>query len=301
MFAIFITSCGWTHFLGYWTFEHPWMRLDGLIKLITALVSWATVLVLAPFIPKALAMQSPETLEQEVKRRTEELQDANAALRASHEETQILNARLQRAMRETHHRVKNNLQVVSALVDMQILDHAENVPAGELRRIAQHINALAAVHDLLTSQAKSGVETEFVSLAATLERLTPLIQSLLMGRALHLKIEDASVPIGQANSFAVLVNELISNAVKHGKGDIWLEIEVEANEARLIVRDNGPGFPEGFDLQTSASTGLSLVESLAGWDLGGTVVFSNQATGGGCVTVTFPVTPISPQRNKDGH
>jgi len=68
LFGLFITACGWTHFMGYYTFYTPIYRLDGLIKLLTAIVSWGTVAALIPVIPRALAMRSPEEMEQEIGR-----------------------------------------------------------------------------------------------------------------------------------------------------------------------------------------------------------------------------------------
>src|SRR5258708_31048914 len=78
------------------------------------------------------------------------------ALQESIQEVEILNQRLQRAMSETHHRVKNNLQVISAMVDMQTMQEADTVPKHELTMIANHIRGLAAIHALLTQQSRTG-------------------------------------------------------------------------------------------------------------------------------------------------
>jgi PAS domain S-box-containing protein len=200
-----------------------------------------------------------------------------------------LNEHLQRAMTETHHRVKNNLQVISALVDMQIETDRDSVPSSELRRISQHIRGLAVIHDLLTHQTKQGGEAERLSVRDTLERLLPLLQGMTRGRTLHFTLEDAIVPIRQATSLAVLVNELVSNATKHGTGDIGVVFKVRENRAVFEVWDEGEGFPIGFDPASSANTGLELVETIGRHDLRGEISYSNRSFGRSGVVVDFPL------------
>jgi PAS domain S-box-containing protein len=81
MFAAFILACGTTHLFGVWAIWQPIYRLDGIVKLITAVLSVATAIVLWPLIPRALALPSPQQLEGRVSQRTTELAQANDALR----------------------------------------------------------------------------------------------------------------------------------------------------------------------------------------------------------------------------
>jgi PAS domain S-box-containing protein len=198
-----------------------------------------------------------------------------------------LNARLQRAMNETHHRVKNNLQVISALVEMQVSKTGESVPASHLKRLNQHIRALAEIHDLLTVQAKAGSDTEYLYLAKAMERLMPTLQESLEGRTIHSRIEDVRVPVRHATSIAVLLNELVTNAIKHGAGDIHVSFTAD-DKATLVIYDEGPGFSKGFDPKASASTGLELIQSLVEWDLSGKIRFENRLEGGAIITIEFP-------------
>jgi PAS domain S-box-containing protein len=81
LFGTFILACGTTHLMEAVIFWWPAYRLAGVIKLVTAVVSWATVVALIPIVPRALSMRSPEDLEREVRRQTAELNEANEALR----------------------------------------------------------------------------------------------------------------------------------------------------------------------------------------------------------------------------
>lgn len=214
---------------------------------------------------------------------------AEQALSQHQAEIEALNQRLQRAMTETHHRVKNNLQVIAALVDMQIGTGAEIVPVTELERLSQHIRALATVHDLLTLQHRENRATEDIPVRAALEKLLPLLQGITGGRRLDYHIEDADIPITQVTSLTVLVNELISNATKHGKGEIGISFSVTEDQGTLEVSDDGPGFPPGFDPHTWAHTGVELIESVGRWDLRGEIFYINRPGGGACVRVRFPL------------
>jgi len=202
---------------------------------------------------------------------------------------ETLNQQLQRAMTETHHRVKNNLQVISALLDMQIGAGMETIPISELVRMSQHIRGLAVIHDLLTHQTKEGGETENLSVRATLDRLLPILQGMTRGRNLNFEVEDIFVPIRQATSLAVLANELVSNATKHGRGDVGIVFTVEENRAMFEVWDEGEGFPTGFDPRISANTGVELVETISRHDLHGEVCYQNRPLGGARVLITFPL------------
>ena len=255
----------------------------------------------------ALAQQCAQALERA------RLTDV-AASRLS--EIEQLNARLKQALAETHHRVKNNLQVISALVELQT-DVAETmVPAEALRRVGGHARALATLHDLLTDQAKSSFDMSTVSTRELFGKMLPLLQSTMGERALHSEIEDVPLPVRIGASLCLLANELVSNAVKHGGHNIGFALQsvpdaqtlledVNSPAARkrpddanndtppgllsLIVTDDGPGFPSDFNPQKAAHTGLDLVSNLSRLDLGGNVAYANNPQGGARVTITFPL------------
>lgn len=218
-----------------------------------------------------------------------ERKKAQDALAQHQTQVELLNMQLQRSMRETHHRVKNNLQIVMSLVNMQQMQYADYVPASELVRLTQHIKALASIHDLLTHQAQAGMEVSTISITEIIERLMPTVQGAVAGRNITVAVQDLYLPVRQSTAVAVLINELVSNALKHGKGEIRISFDVEDNTAILQVQDEGPGFPENFTPGSAANTGLDLIASLSQMDLRGGVRYENRQEGGARVVIRFPV------------
>jgi PAS domain S-box-containing protein len=202
---------------------------------------------------------------------------------------EALNERLQRAMVETHHRVKNNLQIISAMLDMRLMECTDSVPVEDIRRLTSHIRTLAEVHNLLTHEAKNDAVAETISSKEMLERLLPLMREAAGRRQITAHLESAELSLRKGTSLALITNELVSNAAKYGGGEIGVRFVVKGEEGMLTVCDDGPGFDEGFDPATEANTGLELVESLGRWDLNGTVHYGNRPEGGACVTVRMPL------------
>jgi two-component sensor histidine kinase/CheY-like chemotaxis protein len=200
---------------------------------------------------------------------------------------EALNERLQRSMVETHHRVKNNLQVIAAMIDLHVLEGKETLSIEEFKRLGLHVRMLASLHDLLTNQAKDHAQVSHVSAKAMIEKLIPMIRAAAPGAQISSSIDDARLPLRQAASLTLLINEVVSNAIKHGGGDVAVTFTTENDSARLVVTDSGPGFPPGFEPARHANTGLDLVENLSHWDMGGAVAYENCPQGGARVTVTF--------------
>ena len=219
-----------------------------------------------------------------------ERRQAEDTLKRSHADLEAQNIRLKRAMAETHHRVKNNLQIISALVELQMQEGVDSVPASALARVGQHARALALLHDLLTWEAKGEAEMDTISARDALEKMIPLMQATSGGRRIRYAApEQVRLPVKTGASLALLINELVSNALKHGTGDIEVELNVDDGTVCLEVRDDGPGFPAGFDSEQAANTGLELVESIGRWDLGGQTSYETRPMGGARVCITFPL------------
>ncbi|HLL78804.1 MAG TPA: PAS domain S-box protein, partial [Ktedonobacteraceae bacterium] len=215
--------------------------------------------------------------------------EAEEALRERAGEIESLNGRLRRSMRETHHRVKNNLQVISAMIDMQVLEHsgAETIPLDEFVRLKTHVHTLSIVHDLLTSGIKEEEEEQRISTKAVLEKLLPGLQQTAWKQSVRYSIDEIELTSKQCIALALVLNELVSNALKHGRKQAEVYFTIGGLSATLAVTDDGDGFPTGFDPAMAANTGLELVESLVRADLQGTIRYGNQLQGGGQVIVTF--------------
>jgi PAS domain S-box-containing protein len=207
------------------------------------------------------------------------------SLRNHQTHIETLNARLLRSLRETHHRVKNNLQVIAALVEVQ--DEYALTPA--LQRIKHHAHALASIHDMLTQQVKEDAELTQVPVADVMARLVPSLEHVSGGRKITTDVENFLIDIQKAASLALLVNECVSNAIKHSSGSIDISLRIVEGRAYLTICDDGTGFPPDFDPRIAANTGLELIDSAARWDLRGDVRFENAPAGGGCVVCTFPI------------
>jgi two-component sensor histidine kinase len=256
-----------------------------------------------------------DELEERVRRRTADLERANRklqreiaerrrieeAIRSSRQDIESLNQRLQRSMTETHHRVKNNLQVIAAMVDMRLLDDPASISPSEMRRLGLHVRTLAAVHDLLTEEAKADGEAHWLSAKEVLERLVGMLQNTAGGRQLVCHLKDARLSARQGTSLALITNELISNALKYGNGPIEIDLCNDGDMAVLKVSDDGPGFPENFDPNAAETTGLELVQNLSRWDLGGGSRYCNRPEGGATVAITIPLHAVAVTSTRSGN
>lgn len=209
------------------------------------------------------------------------------------QEIQDLNTRLQRSIAESHHRIKNNLQILSAMVEVQSTQLDGSVPKEKWTRLSTHIRTLASLHEMLTLEVRDIASLDTIDLATALDKLLPIMMLAMGGQEIRYEVDQGiRLPLKQSSSFLLLVNELIANAHKHGQGEILLllkQVEKDRPYAHLEVCDHGPGFPAGFTPEQAANTGLELIESLGVWDLGGNVRYENRPEGGARVIVTFPL------------
>lgn len=205
-------------------------------------------------------------------------------------EIEDLNERLRRSMRETHHRVRNSLQLIAALADMQAMDGNEVVSVAELRRIESQVHALAAVHDILTREAGSRSDANDLSAREMLERLMALFRAATPARPISADLDEARITAKQGSSLAVITNELVTNAMKYSDGPVMIRFRAHDSKALLEVLDQGPGFPKGFNPDVSHKTGLSLVCHVARWDLRGEIQFGKGLDGkGGRAALEIPL------------
>lgn len=239
-------------------------------------IMWATVL---------LSDGTVLGIGQDMTRRANGEEDRSRLVRSIDEH----NLRLRQAMRESNHRVKNNLQFVAALLDVQAMENQGSIPAQEVAHIRNHITSLAAIHDILVQDvAGQGLERSF-SARTELLKLLPLLQETMGDCNIEWNFEDVRLTVKQGMALAILVNELVTNAVKHGGQRVRLRLAVLNRTAALEVSDDGPGFPTAFQPEAPGAFGLELVETVGRVDLGGQTAYENLPQGGACVRVTFPM------------
>lgn len=198
------------------------------------------------------------------------------------------NAYLQRTVAEAHHRVRNSFQILIALLEAERADAEGRISPEAIRRLGRHLRSLAAIHDTMTQQCIAGSDVDTVSLHDTLARLLRLLQQTVGERMLVWYLDDARLSVRQAGAIALVVNELVANAIKHGAGTVEVFGAATPSSVTIDVSDEGPGFPAGFNPSAGASTGLELVDSATRWDLGGIVRYYTRSDGGARVVVRFP-------------
>jgi two-component sensor histidine kinase len=182
-------------------------------------------------------------------------------------------------LREIHHRVKNNLQVIQSLLKMR----ARLLPEGETRAAieatGQRVHAMALVHERLYQR----VDVARLSLNDYLYDLFSGVESTSSAESgqveIQLNAEDIQLDLDCAVPFGLLASELMSNSFKHGfpggrRGTIEISIHRIDGVVNMVVKDDGVGLPENFDAGKSASMGLKLAASLA-HQLGGRLDFTS--------------------------
>jgi two-component sensor histidine kinase/FixJ family two-component response regulator len=213
---------------------------------------------------------------------------AELRLEESNREITSLNAQLQASMTETHHRVKNSLQIVNSLLNME-LRRKSTLSAAEIAKVISHIQAFAALHDILSEESKeishSPASVMQVELRELFSRLLEILTPLSEGRLIVERIDSLRVSPRQSSALGLLLNEFVSNAMKHGKGAIRVRMRQEAGDYVLAVENEGSAFPEGFSPDGTNRTGLRLMESIAQRELGSKIEFYNLENGSACARV----------------
>jgi two-component sensor histidine kinase len=176
-------------------------------------------------------------------------------------------------IREIHHRVKNNLQTVSALLRLQARRIEDPGASAALNEAVRRIASIALVHETLSSSRDSSVAFDEVldSLVSHALELSPRMNELRIERTGKLGSLEPRI----ATPLALVITELIHNALEHGLAEegLALGIHVSSNgsELSVTISDDGVGFPEGFDISTSPNLGLQIVRTLTENELRGTL------------------------------
>ena len=185
--------------------------------------------------------------------------------------------------KEIDHRVKNNLQFVSGLLNMQSRSADIGDGAAHLQSAANRVASVAQVHRHF--YADTGKE---VSCTDFLRSLCEDLGSILE-RELAVVGDEGKVPTSSIQAIGLITNELVTNAAKHGRGKIGVSFRISHNANRLMVCDEGQGLPDGFDPHgANAGLGMRVITALAS-QLHGTLSAGPREDGeGACFVVEFP-------------
>jgi PAS domain S-box-containing protein len=241
-------------------------------------------------------------LERRIRERTWKLEAVADNLRAEKEKVQSLLATVDKKLeerevllREVYHRVKNNMQVVQSLLKMGSRKITPRNGRDVIAAAVQRVEVMATVHERLYQSPELSGLTLPSFLHGIVEGAIAAYSDQANRVQLQMEIDEISISIDNAFLLGLLVNELISNCLKHGfsegrRGKIFVSARVIPGTVRLVVYDDGKGLPVDFDASRSESMGLKLIESLAG-QLGGKVEFLSHD---GC-RVESDLTKLLPQ------
>jgi len=241
--------------------------------------------------------ESQAGLEQQVADRTQELLGANQTLKEEIAQREQAEDKIKASLnekevllKEINHRVKNNLQIISSLLNLQSRDIQDERTLRSFRVSQDRIRAMAMVHDKLY-QSDDLARIDFGEYIKSLA--TDLGNSYgLASRDIDLKIDVENILLGVDTAIpcGVIVNELVANSLKHAfpggrSGDIAISFREVDGQYTMIFKDDGVGLPEGLDISSPSSLGLTIVNALTG-QLGGTIGLVNN--GGTEISITFP-------------
>jgi light-regulated signal transduction histidine kinase (bacteriophytochrome) len=258
LFGAFILGCGLTHFMEVITSQVPVYRLAGLVKLVTALASWATVVALVRVIPLALRMRSPEELEREIEERRqaeEEIRRLNKELEQRIMEVEAANGELEAFSYSVSHDLRAPLRAMAGFSRIVLEEHGPTLAAEAeryLRLVQQNAQHMGDLIDHLLRFSRLSRQPLKVQAVAPAELVRQVLGDLRPeheGRTIDLSIGD--LPHCKADPALlkqVFVN-LLANAFKYTRGRERAVIEVggrrddqRPGENIYFVKDNGVGF-----------------------------------------------------------
>lgn len=168
-------------------------------------------------------------------------------------------------IKEIHHRVKNNLQIVSSLLNLQSSQISDHKMLDIFSKSKSRINSMALIHKLLYNN-------ENLSKINFREYLTELLKVILdsFGSPIiryTINAEDIFIGPDQAMNLGLIINEIVTNSIKHAfiddsPGLISVELTRTDHKVRLVIKDNGSGLPPDFDLNSTITLGTQLINNL---------------------------------------
>lgn len=196
-------------------------------------------------------------------------------------------------IREIHHRVKNNLQTVAALLRLQARRTSNPEGREALIESVRRVSSIALVHDALSMSVD-----EEVNLDEVVDRILPIMNDLagvdsrvLVDRVGTLGVLDSD----RATALIMVVTELVQNAIEHAydssgtHGNVTIRAKRSARWLDIVVHDDGRGLPAGFSLEHADRLGLQIVRTLVSTELDGSLAMHDAPGGGTDVVLRVPI------------
>ncbi len=195
-------------------------------------------------------------------------------------------------LQEMHHRVRNNLQTVAALLSMQARHARYAEWTAPLQEAVARVQSIAAVHSLLSSDNVTSATISSIVKHVVDEASINVVPPDL---SVSFKIEPSDVVASsrQATILALLTNECVTNAIEHGmvgrsKGSIEVRISQHDGIIDVAIEDDGHGLPDGFSVEQDSRLGLRIAQTLASSDLSGSYSLDPRPEGGARSLIRFP-------------
>jgi len=228
-------------------------------------------------------------IEEQVEERTTDLLKANKQLQENILIQKVAEQKIKSSLQEKdtllheiHHRVKNNMILISSLLKLQMVNITSKKAKEALQDSQNRVNTMCLIHETLyRSDNVAAIDME--RYLSELGRI--ILQSYSINNNIKIEVEAENIMIGikQASSIGLIINELTTNSLKYAfpnqsSGEIVLRLKsYEENSVELSISDNGIGIPEGSDILNSDSLGLKLVKAIAENQLDGSFDFNDQS------------------------
>lgn len=262
-FALFILACGTVHLIEATIFWHPWYRLSGLFKAVTAVVSTVTVIMLIPIIPKALSMKSREEYEAEVAQRQQAEVESkmyasefdrvawlNNKLKLLNDQLRQRNAELDEFTHVASHDLRAPLRAIRNLADWITEEAGEKLPQESTRHLALMNGRVVRMERLLddllefSRAGRQGVQPKLVD---TNDLINEIVQLLPIPDGFQVKKSGKLPSFTTAKTpLATVFRNLIDNALKHhdqDTGAVVISARQDETHFYFEVADDGPGIP----------------------------------------------------------
>jgi two-component sensor histidine kinase/PAS domain-containing protein len=195
-------------------------------------------------------------------------------------------------IREIHHRVKNNLQTVAALLRLQARRTGNAEAQQALGEAVRRVTSIALVHEALSMSVDEEVDLDDV-----FDRLIPIVVDVsAVGSQVRVHREGnlGVFPADRATPLVMVLTELVQNAVEHAfdpgaHGTVTVRAHRSARVLDVVVHDEGKGLPEGFRLADSDRLGLQIVRTLVAAELGGSIELETSSSGGTEARLSLPL------------